>query len=105
MENAGGIDIVLVVTAVLGVLHNAVPTPVLQHTSALTGQMYFDEIMQTYNVHRFHEVARMDRATFLKFQLFLSETGGLLNSLYICNDQKLMILIQVFRGYTVRQIR
>ena len=105
MENAGGIDVVLVVAAVLGVLHNAVPIPVLQHTSALTGQMYFDEIMQTYNVHRFHEVARMDRATFLKFQLFLSETGGLLNSLYICNGQKLMILIQVFRGYTVRQIR
>ena len=63
MEEDGGINALVVVAAVVGALQNVARNPVLQHTSILTGQLYFAEVMDTYNVHRFHEVARMDRAT------------------------------------------
>jgi hypothetical protein len=59
--------------------------------------------METFNVHKFHQVARMDRETFVKLRLLLIEIGGLKNSLYICADQKIMILLHVIRGYTIRE--
>ena len=38
--------------------------PVIQHDSILTGNEYYLEILRSPNVHRFHDVARMDRYTF-----------------------------------------
>ena len=62
MEEDDDLHAIIVVAAVVGALQNVARNPVLQHTSVLTGQLYFAEVMETYNVHRFHEVARMDRA-------------------------------------------
>ena len=97
MEEDDGLHAIVVVADVVGALQNVARNPVLQHTSVLTGQLYFAEVMETYNVHRFHEVARMDHATFI--------AGGLVNSLYICAGKKIMFLVQVLRGYTNRQIK
>ena len=105
MEEDDGLHAIIVVAAVVGALQNVARNPVLQHTSVLTGQLYFAEVMETYNVHRFHEVARMDRATFIKLRVMLMDAGGLVNSLYICAGQKIMVLVQVLRGYTNRQIK
>ena len=105
MEEDNGVNAIVVVAAVVGALQNAVRNPVPQHTSVLTGQLYFAEVMETYNVHRFHEVARMDHATFVKLREMMMDTGGLVDSLYICAGQKIMVLVQVLRGYTNRQIK
>jgi hypothetical protein len=105
MEEDDGLQAIVVVAAVVGALQNVARNPVLQHTSVLTGQLYFAEVMETYNVHRFHEVARMDRSTFIKLRVMMMEAGGLEDSLYICAGQKIMVLVQVLRGYTNRQIK
>ena len=103
MNADGELNILVIVAAVLGVVVNLRDDPVPQHTSVLTGQLYFNEVMETFNVHRFHQVARMDRETFVKLRSLLVETGGLKNSLYICVGQKIMILLHVIRGYTIRE--
>ena len=105
MEEDGGINALVVVAAVVGALQNVARNPVLQHTSILTGQLYFAEIMDTYNVHRFHEVARMDHAIFVKLREMVMDAGDLVDSLYICGGQKIMVLVQVLRGSTNRQIK
>ena len=99
MEEDDGINALVVVAAVVSTLQNVAINPVLQHTSILTGQLYFAEVMDTHNVHRFHEVARMDRATFVKLRELMMDAGGLVDSLYICGGQKIMVLVQVLRGY------
>jgi hypothetical protein len=95
MDNDGELNVLVIVAAVLGVVVNLRDDPVPQHTSALTGQLYFNEVMETFNVHRFHQV--------VKLRSLLIETGGLKNSLYICAGQKIMILLHVIRGYTIRE--
>jgi hypothetical protein len=47
----------------------------------------------------------MDHATFVKLRQMLMDAGGLVDSLYICAGQKIMVLVQVLRGYTNRQIK
>ena len=47
----------------------------------------------------------MDRATFIKLRVMMMDAGGLVNSLYICAGKKIMVLVQVLRGYTNRQIK
>ena len=105
MEEDDGINALVVVAAVVDALQNVARNPALQHTSILTGQLYFAKVMDTYNVHRFHEVARMDRATLVKLREMMMDAGGLVDSLYICGGQKIMVLVQVLRGYTNRQIK
>ena len=105
MEEDNGVNAIVVVAAVVSALQNAVRNPVLQHTSVLTGQLFFAEVMETYNIHRFHEVARIDHATFVKLREMHMDAGGLVDSLYICAGQKIMVLVQVLGGYTNRQIK
>ena len=105
MEEDDGLHAIVVVAAVVGALQNVARNPVLQHTSILTGQLYFAEVMETFNVHRFHEVARMDRATFIKLRVMMMDAGGLVDSLHICAGQKIMVLVHFLRGYTNRQIK
>ena len=51
--------------------------PIIQHDSALTGQDYYDELMQTENKHRFRDSARMKKSTFLALLDMLCTTGEL----------------------------
>ena len=53
MEEDDVLHAIVVVAAVVGALRNIVRNPALQHTSVLTGQLYFAEVMETYNVHSF----------------------------------------------------
>lgn len=100
----GLIDVELLVAVVLGEINADRADNVVQHNSELTGARYFVELINTENVNRFHNVARMDRATFFLLHKLLKDVGGLRDSMYICSGQKIMILIQVLRGETSRTI-
>jgi hypothetical protein len=54
-----------------------------QHDSILTGQIYYNELMTTRNTHRFRNVARMDRPTFLSLVDLLSNQSNLRNSMFL----------------------
>jgi hypothetical protein len=78
--------------------------PVAQHASLLTGQIYYDELMATRNTHRFMNVARMDKATFLSLVDLLSTQSNLKSSMFISAGEKLLIFTHVLVGFTNRQI-
>ena len=59
--------------------------------------------MNTVNVNRFFQVARMDKDTFNLLKDVLTGAGHLKNSMYISAGQKIMILIYVLRGHTSRE--
>ena len=44
MEEDDGINALVVVAVVIGALQNVARNPVLQHTSILTGQLYFAQV-------------------------------------------------------------
>jgi hypothetical protein len=67
---------VLVLAAVALAYYGDGPQPIPQHNSVLTGALYYDLLMGVC---------------------------GLLDSLYICAGQKLMILLFVMRGHTNRE--
>ena len=54
--------------------------PIPQHTSVLTGSLYYSELMDTPSVNRFQQVARMDKETFLSLIAFLADFGRLQSS-------------------------
>lgn len=72
------IDLVALVAAVAVIVHEAHPAPVIQHDSLITGNLYYQEVMETRNVHRFSNVVRMDKPTFTSLLQFVCEFGDLL---------------------------
>ena len=60
-------DVLAVVALMLPSLLGKRKDPVPQHTSVLTGKLYYEELMNTENEHRFRDVARMNNPTFKKF--------------------------------------
>ena len=62
-----------IVPTVIRIVNRKVKTPC--RDSALTGQLYFDEIMATYSHERFNGVARMNRETFLSLLEALKQAG------------------------------
>jgi len=74
-----------------------------QHDSILTGHRYYLELMNTANVHRFLNINRMDKQTFLRLVTMLTSIGMLKDSLTICSGQKVMIFIQALIGHSNRQ--
>ena len=78
--------------------------PVPQHDSVLTGQIYYAELMATRNTHRFQNVARMDKDTFLSLLELLCTHGGLANSLFMSAGEKLLMFIHALVGQSNRQI-
>ena len=76
---------------------------ILQHDSILTGHRYYLELMNTANVHRFLNVNRMDKQTFLRLVTMLTTIGMLKDSLTICSGQKVMIFIHALIGHSNRQ--
>ena len=84
---------VITMLALLPILLDEDKEPIVQHDSALTGQDYFDELMQTENPHRFRDSARMKKSTFLALLDMLCTTGELTGGPLISPGGKLMILI------------
>ena len=78
--------------------------PVPQHDSILTGQIYFLELMETRNIHRFHNVARMDKPTFLLLIDLLTTRSNLRNSMFMTAGEKVLIFIHALVGFSNRQI-
>jgi hypothetical protein len=78
--------------------------PIPKHTSILTGNLYFEELLQSENEKTFHESARMDKHTFNGLLNLLKTVGALKNGRKICAGEKLMMFIQVLKGLTIREI-
>lgn len=103
MDPDGEIDVLLLIALVLLGVYQARRQPIPQHNSVLTGDLYYRELMNSVNVNRFLQVARMDKETFIMLKDILTGAGELKNSMYICAGQKIMILIYVLRGHTSRE--
>ena len=101
----GMIDVAVLVALVMGAANANRLQPVIQHNSELTGDKYFREIMATENVHRFREVARMDKETFVKFIAPLCDIGGLHNSMYMHRANGNDILSGTKRPYKSHHLR
>ena len=94
---------------VLGIIIACAPLflkqePVPQHTSILTGSLYYKELMATNSVARFRTVARMDKETFIRLLLLLRNEGGLQSSKKMEAGEKVMMFIHSIVGFSVRQI-
>jgi hypothetical protein len=61
------LDIFTLVATVLAYFRTNKLEPISQHDSLLTGDMYYDELMNTDNPSRFLIVSRMNKATFITF--------------------------------------
>jgi hypothetical protein len=93
----------IIIAIVLIILALRKNDPVPHHNSALTGNMYYEETMNTDSVPYFLEVTRMDKETFLKFENLLRR-GGLTNSITFCTGEKIMIYLQALKGLPLREI-
>ena len=76
-----------------------------QHTSILTGQLYYNEIIEHDNVAYFRKVARMkmEKESFLQLWDLLEREEGLKRLFKICAGQKMMIFIHILVGHSNRQ--
>lgn len=95
------LDIIKVVTLCLPILLKKERIP--QHTSVLTGALYYEELLNSNSMERFRNCFRMDKPTFFKLLTFLKQMGGLVASKRICEGQKLAILIHTLVGHSIRQ--
>ena len=75
---------------------------VKQHDSALTGDMYTKEIMNSPNEARFRNTCRMDKPTFVGLLSYL-KNNGLKSGYKVSACEKLMILISIMSGNSFRQ--
>lgn len=85
----------------------------VKHDSILTGQLHYDELMNTENENRFREQVRMDKPTFEKLVKLLENHGGLKRSkgwcylqekrVEVCPGEKVMIFIDILGGLTNRK--
>ena len=85
------LDVLTIVASVLPFILRSSPVP--QHDSALTGDMYYKEVMRSPNVNRFLNVARMDKDTFVKLKHFLWLRGNIRRSISVTVGQKVLIFI------------
>ena len=76
-----------------------------QHTSILTGQLYYNEIIEHNNVAYFRKIARMkmEKESFLQLWDLLEREEGLKRLFKICAGQKMMIFIHILVGNSNRQ--
>ena len=101
MVNREPVVIAAVVAAVWVIVVRQERVP--QHTSILTGQLYYNEIIEHNNVAYFRTIARMEKESFLLLLNLLEREGGSKRSFKICGGQKLMIFIHVLVGHYNRQ--
>jgi hypothetical protein len=93
--------VLLVLVAVLAFFVSLLKERTLQHDSALTGRLYYEELMRTPNRARFLHAARMDRETFLDLLLLL-KSKGLKDTRLLCAEDKLFILLEALKGSSTR---
>lgn len=76
--------------------------PVPQHTSILSGSLYYQETMDNPNVHNFRHITRMDKETFLRLLQLLQTQGLLKDSRKVSAGEKVFITIYIFTGQSFR---
>jgi 1,4-alpha-glucan branching enzyme len=102
-EDEGGFDVITLVAVVIAAtIFRKRKRGIPQHTSILTGQLFYNEVMDHDNVHKFRVVARMDKETFLGLRDLLIRDGNLEASVFLCEGQKLMIFMTALTGITNR---
>lgn len=74
------------------------------HDSILTGQLRYNEILNSENPHRFLDECRMSKSVFILFVDFMRERGLLSDSMHICAGQKIMIFLTLLKGGKNREI-
>jgi hypothetical protein len=94
--------IVAIVPLILENENSEEPSP--YHDSILTGQLRYDEIMNSENRHRFMDECRMSKHVFILFVDFMRERGLLSDSKHICAGQKIMIFLTLLKGGKNREI-
>ena len=100
-----GFDVITLAAMTLaasGILNPDGPVP--QHDSILTGQIYYNELMETRKTHRFMNVARMDMLTFLSLVDLLTNQSSLRASMFTTAGEKMLIFIHALVGFSNRQI-
>jgi hypothetical protein len=85
-------------------LSSLLDDPQPYHDSALTGQMRYDELMNSDNPNLFLDVTRMSKECFILLLDFMRTRGSLMDSNHICAGQKLMIFITMLKGKKNREI-
>lgn len=90
------------VLAIVSCIIGARERPVLKHVSILTGDLYYEEIINSDNGHRFREVTRMDKLTFRKLLRVLQTNGNLQDSLKVKAGDKLKIFISALTHWVYR---
>lgn len=78
--------------------------PVPEHTSVLTGDLYYHEVMDNPNVHNFRHVTRMDKTTFLRLLHILKTEGNLSEGRIISAGEKIFILTRVLTAQTTKEV-
>jgi hypothetical protein len=79
--------------------------PVPQHTSILTGSMYYRELVDSDSIPRWNTITRMSKEAFFGFLQLLTTEGGLQSAQHggCCAGQKLMIFLYIIgHGATQR---
>jgi hypothetical protein len=77
--------------------------PVPEHTSVLTGAMYYRELMDSDSGPRFLNACRMYKPTFIRLLHLLKEEGGLQSSKRMVAGEKIMIFIHTLVGFSLHQ--
>jgi hypothetical protein len=89
--------------AIFPLLFGDLQDPEPYHDSNLTGQMRYDELMNSTNEHRFLDETRMTKDVFILFVDFM-RGRGLSDSTSICAGQKIMIYLTLLKGGKNREI-
>ena len=107
-ENEDDEELMAVIFVMQSILGKRKNEPVPYHTSILTGEAHYKEIMESENENLFRDVTRMTKSCFEKLVDLLTTRGGLKDSTKqgktTVAGQKIMMLIDVVVGKTNRQI-
>ena len=71
-------------------------------TSSLTGNLYYEHLINHSNGRVFREVARMDKPTFVHLKKALEDSGKIKTTRNICTGEKLMIFLFIITGNSNR---
>ena len=101
-EDSESTFIEMIIAAIPAALHEIVyKCPIPLRTSILTGQLYYEELVNSRNEVRFIEVVRMRKETFFLL-LDKLKINGLKNGKKVCAGEKAMILIYILCGHSSR---
>ena len=95
LEQANFMDIVMAAMPAALFEYIVKPDPIPCRTSALTGRLYYLELINSINEVRFIEVVRMRKFTFFLLLRKL-KVNELKDSRKLCAGEKLMIFIYIF---------